>query len=70
MSEGIGQREWYSNWYSNRDYSFEGYSSVPNVHLWSGLLLLAVGSLVVYVLREFILKVRILISFEHKLCQI
>ena len=36
----------------------------------SDLLLLAVGSLVVFVLREYILKVRILVSFEHKLCQI
>ena len=34
----------------------------------SDLLLLAVGSLVVFVLREYILKVHIL-SFEHKLCQ-
>jgi hypothetical protein len=36
----------------------------------SDLLLLAVGSLVVFVLREYILKVHILISSEHKLCQI
>jgi uncharacterized membrane protein len=36
----------------------------------SDLLLLAVGSLVVYVLREYILKVQILVSSEHKLCQI
>jgi hypothetical protein len=34
------------------------------------LLLLAVGSLVVFVLREYILKVRILVNSEHKLCQI
>ena len=34
----------------------------------SDLLLLAVGSLVVFVLREYILKV--LVSSEHKLCQI
>ena len=33
----------------------------------SDLLLLAVGSLVVFVLREYILKVHILVSFEHKL---
>ena len=35
----------------------------------SDLLLLAVGSLVVFVLREYILKVHILVSSEHKLCQ-
>jgi hypothetical protein len=34
------------------------------------LLSLAVGSLVVFVLREYILKVHILVSSEHKLCQI
>jgi hypothetical protein len=28
-----------------------------------------VGSLVVFVLREYILKVHILVSSEHKLCQ-
>ena len=36
----------------------------------SDLLLLAVCSLVVFVLREYILKVHILVSSEHKLCQI
>ena len=36
----------------------------------SDLLLLAVGSLVVFVLREYILKVHIFVSSEHKLCQI
>ena len=36
----------------------------------SDLLLLAVGSLVVFVLREYILKVHILVSSEHKSCQI
>ena len=36
----------------------------------SDFLLLAVGSLVVFVLREHILKVHILVSSEHKLCQI
>jgi hypothetical protein len=36
----------------------------------SDLLLLAVGSLVVFVLREYILKVHIHVSSEHKLCQI
>jgi hypothetical protein len=36
----------------------------------SDLLLFAVGSLVVFVLREYILKVHILVSSEHKLCQI
>jgi hypothetical protein len=36
----------------------------------SDLLLLTVGSLVVFVLREYILKVHILVSSEHKLCQI
>jgi hypothetical protein len=36
----------------------------------SDLLLLVVGSLVVFVLREYILKVHILISSEHKLCQV
>ena len=36
----------------------------------SDLLLLAVGSLVVFVLREYILKVHVLVSSEHKLCQI
>ena len=36
----------------------------------SDLLLLAVGSLVVFVLRDNILKVHMLISSEHKLCQI
>ena len=36
----------------------------------SDLLLLAVGSLVVFVLREYILKVHILVSSEHKLWQI
>ena len=36
----------------------------------SDLLLLAVDSLVVFVLREYILKVHILVSSEHKLCQI
>jgi hypothetical protein len=36
----------------------------------SDLLLLAVGSLVVFVLREYILKVHILVSSEHKLCRI
>ena len=35
----------------------------------SDLLLLAVGSLVVFVLREYILKVHILVNSEHKLCQ-
>ena len=35
----------------------------------SDLLLLAVGLLVVFVLREYILKVHILVSSEHKLCQ-
>jgi hypothetical protein len=35
----------------------------------SDLLLLAVGSLVVFVLREYILKVHILVSSEHKLWQ-
>jgi hypothetical protein len=35
----------------------------------SDLLLLAVGSLVVFVLREYTLKVHILVSSEHKLCQ-
>jgi uncharacterized membrane protein YesL len=34
----------------------------------SDLLLLSVGSLV-FVLREYILKVQILVSSEHKLCQ-
>ena len=34
------------------------------------LLLLAIGSLVVFVLRECILNVHILVSSEHKLCQI
>jgi hypothetical protein len=36
----------------------------------SDLLLLAVGSLVVFVFREYILKVHILVSSEHKLCEI
>ena len=36
----------------------------------SDLLLLAVGSLVVFVLREYILKVHVLVSSEHKLCQV
>jgi hypothetical protein len=36
----------------------------------SDLLLLVVGSLVVFVLREYILKVHIHVSSEHKLCQI
>jgi hypothetical protein len=36
----------------------------------SDLLLLAVGSLVVFVLQEYILKVHKLVSSEHKLCQI
>jgi hypothetical protein len=36
----------------------------------SDLLLLAVGLLVVFVLREYISKVHILVSSEHKLCQI
>ena len=36
----------------------------------SDLLSLPVGSLVVFVLREYILKVHILVSSEHKLCQI
>ena len=36
----------------------------------SDLLLLVVGSLVVFVLREYILKVHILVSSEYKLCQI
>jgi hypothetical protein len=36
----------------------------------SDLLLLTVGSLVVFVLREYILKVHVLISSEHRLCQI
>jgi hypothetical protein len=37
----------------------------------SELLILAVGSLVVFVLREYILKVHIhVVSSEHKLCQI
>jgi hypothetical protein len=36
----------------------------------SDLLFLAVGSLVVFVLREYILKVHVLVSSEHKLCQI
>jgi hypothetical protein len=35
----------------------------------SDLLLLAIVSLVVFVLREYILKVHILVSSEHKLCQ-
>jgi hypothetical protein len=51
--------------------NFQGLSSVPNLHLWSvWFVLLAVGSLVVFVLREYILKVHILVSSEHKLCQI
>jgi hypothetical protein len=36
----------------------------------SDLLLLAVGSFVVFVLREYILKVHMHVSSEHKLCQI
>jgi hypothetical protein len=36
----------------------------------SDLLLLAVDSLVVFVLREYILIVHILVNSEHKLCQI
>jgi hypothetical protein len=36
----------------------------------SDWLLLAVGSLVVFVLREYMLKVYIHVSSEHKLCQI
>jgi hypothetical protein len=36
----------------------------------SDLLLLAVGSLVVFLLQEYTLKVHILVSSEHKLCQI
>jgi hypothetical protein len=36
----------------------------------SDLLLVAVGSLVVFVLREYIWKVRILVNSEYKLCQI
>jgi hypothetical protein len=36
----------------------------------SDLLLLAVGSLVDFVLREYILKVHILVRSEHNLCQI
>ena len=35
----------------------------------SDLLLLAVGSLVVFALREYILNVHILVSSEHKLSQ-
>jgi hypothetical protein len=35
----------------------------------SDLLLLAVGSLVVFVLREYILRVHMLVNSEHKLCQ-
>ena len=35
----------------------------------SNLLLLAVGSLVVFVLRKYILKVHILVSSEQNLCQ-
>jgi hypothetical protein len=35
----------------------------------SDLLLFAVGSLVVFVLREYILKVHKLVSYEHKLGQ-
>ena len=35
----------------------------------SDLLLLAVGSLIVFILRAYILKVHILVSSEHKLCQ-
>jgi hypothetical protein len=38
-------------------------------YVLSDLLLLAVGSLVVFVLREYILKVHVLVSSEHKLCQ-
>jgi hypothetical protein len=36
----------------------------------SDLLLLAVGSLVVFLLQEYTLKVHILVSSEHKLFQI
>jgi hypothetical protein len=36
----------------------------------SDLLLLAVGSLVVFVLREYILKVQVLVRSEHNLRQI
>ena len=36
----------------------------------SDLLLVAIGSLVVFVLQEYILKVHIPVSSEHKLCQI
>ena len=36
----------------------------------SDLLLLVVGSLVVFVLREYILEVHVLVSSKHKLCQI
>jgi hypothetical protein len=36
----------------------------------SDLLLLAVGSLVIFILLEYILKIHLLVSSEHKLCQI
>ena len=63
----IGQRLFDSSLYLDISRSFKCPKSSPVVF---DLLLLAVGSLVVFVLREYILKVHILVSSEHKLCQI
>jgi hypothetical protein len=77
----IGQRPFDSRLYLDISRSFKWkesfifrYFKVFQVYqmFTSGLsdLLLAVGSLVVFVLREYMLKVHILVSSEHKLCQI
>ena len=78
----IGQRPFDSRWYLDisRSFKWKGsfifrYFKVFQVSQMftcglSNLLLLVVGSLVVFVLWEYILKVHILVSSEHKLCQI
>jgi hypothetical protein len=63
----IGIRAFYSRLYLDISRSFQ-LSQMFTCGL-SDLLLLAVGSLVAFVLREYILKVHILVSSEHKLCR-
>ena len=51
---------------------FQGLSSVPNVHLWSVWFVIFCGQFVgcFFLLREYILKVHVLVSSEHKLYDI
>ena len=78
----IGQRPFNSRFYLDISRSFKWKESFIFIYFkdfqvsqmftcgLSDLLILAVGSLVVFVLRVYILKVHILVSSEHKLCQV